>query len=86
MKIHIAIGQYEFIEADADSIIELKDIYSETQKVFSAGNGLDEKTWREVLDRYLADKKMNADDYGNMSEKQQAFIQEIKRSYKRTDH
>jgi hypothetical protein len=84
MKIHIEIGQFQFIEADAENVLDLKETYDEVKKVFSSGEGLDEKTWREVLDRYLTEKKMNADDYSNMSEKQQLFIQEIKRSYKRT--
>lgn len=45
--------------------------------------GLEDKEWRDCLDRYLTDGDMDSHAYERMSERQKGFIQEIKRSFKR---
>lgn len=39
--------------------------------------------WRKVLDRYLTENTMHADEYAEMDDLQKQVIQEIKKSFKR---
>jgi hypothetical protein len=39
--------------------------------------------WRKVLDRYLVENTMHADEYAEMDNLQKQIIQEIKKSFKR---
>lgn len=87
MKIHIEIGQYQFIEAEADTVEELEEIYFDVKRTFREGGpGVDPKTWQSALDRYLSTGKMEADTYTEMNDRQKAFIQEIKKAHKRINY
>lgn len=41
------------------------------------------KDWNKMLDRYLVEGTMSAEDYENLNDIQKAIIQELKKSFKR---
>lgn len=85
MKVHVAIGQYEFVEADVETHQDAKEAYDNIKAAFAPDDksGLDDKTWRTVLDKYLTVNTMHTEEYYAMSHEQQKVIQEIKKSFKR---
>ena len=84
-KIHLPTEQYGFIEAETEDRDEAMTEYRRIKKILNGKQsvGLDDKTWRSVLDRYLKDGKMEADKYSEMNTDQVLVIQEIKKSIKR---
>lgn len=83
-KIHVSIGQFEFIEADVESTEEAKRLSDEIKSEFNEHKtGLDSKIWNKCLDQYITEHTLNADDYAQMNGSQIAVIQEIKRSLNR---
>jgi len=50
------------------------------------GIGLDRPTWNSFLDRYLTERNMSADLYAETNEAQRRVIQEIKKSFARTNN
>lgn len=89
MKVHVAIGQYEFIEEEFKSIEDARQFYIDAVMAWrepvnpAVQVGLDDKTWRTVLDKYLTDNTMHHEEYFAMNAEQQRIIQEIKKSLKR---
>lgn len=83
MKIHIEIGQYEFVEIEGESVDELESYYLEVKNQFKTNEGLKDADWRKCLDGYLRTGKMEAGDYEEMNQFQKGVIQEIKKSLKR---
>lgn len=79
MKIHIEIGQFQFVEADADTVEGLKDIYLEVKEMF-ATEGVEHKDFNRITDEYLWEDKINADEYYALSDDQKNKIQWAKRS------
>ena len=84
-KLHIAIGDYEFSEVDVD-IGQAKDVYDEIKRQFSRKDGLDDKSWRNALDKYITTNKLDSSEYEDMNKDQKMVIQEIKKSIKRLDY
>lgn len=69
-----------FFEGEAeDAVYE----YRKLTKFVAGGFGLDEKRWRQVLDKYLADGSMSVEDGENMSKEQSWLIKEIDKSANR---
>ena len=62
MKIHIEIGQYQFIEAEADSVEELKDIYDDVKRTFNEGSGISEVVFGKLRAKYKRDGTLSTDD------------------------
>lgn len=88
IKIRIPTVQYGYVEFDFEGTPEEAQIFHDTQyKAFNSNNqdGLDDKTWRAVLDRYLTENTMEADMYEGMNEKQKSVIQEIKKAFARLE-
>jgi len=85
--IRIPTEQYAFVEivVEDKTLYELKEIYDDTKKMFEIKTGIEDKLWRDTLDRYLTDNSMDADIYYSMSPEQQKVIQEIKKSIKRIE-
>jgi hypothetical protein len=83
-KIRIPRDQYAFIEVDAEGTLdEIKLLYHD---LMTEDEGLDDKAWRNCLDKYLTDGNMESVEYENMSTQQQRVIQEIKKSFKRLNY
>jgi hypothetical protein len=83
IKIHIPTEQYGYCEIDCETLEEAKDRYLEAKYIFTEKEGLDDKNWRRVLDRYLSENTMSPDEYDQMSNEQRRTVQEIKRSFAR---
>lgn len=80
--------QYAFIELEVDETPErVVEIYNEYTALVNQTDvgGLDPKSWRESLDRYLKQGDMEADKYDGMSKAQKYVIQEIKKAFKRLE-
>lgn len=84
-KIHIEIGQYQFIETECETIEETKDIHDNIKRLFN-GEGLPVKDFNKALDRYLKDGTGDVEEYMKMSDNQKMVFQEIKKSLKRIDY
>lgn len=85
-KVHIAVGQYEFVEVDYDSPEEARQGYEEVKKAFSEPQNIPSlatKDWQRVLDAYLVENRVEEEDYTRMSDKQRLLINEIKKSLNR---
>jgi hypothetical protein len=83
MKIHLSIGNYEFIEAEVNTVQEAEELSQEVKSVFELKDGLSEKEFNQALDRYLTDGTGDTETYIAMSREQKGIIQAIKRAYKR---
>ena len=86
MKVHVEIGQYEFVEVEAETPEQAKELYNEIKQEFKGGEGLDKKEWNKALDLYLEKGTGDVETYQQMSEEQKAIFQEIKRSLKRINY
>lgn len=76
--------QYAYIEVSVQGTAdEIVQIHNEFMDLIKPQEGLSTKEWNETLDRYLTDGTGNTEIYFKMSPKQQACIQEIKKSFKR---
>ena len=82
-KIHLPTENFGFIEAETEDRDDALLEYQTLKRLYSDQTGLDDKTWRAVLDRYLRDGDMEADLYEEMNLHQKGIIQEIKKSIKR---
>ena len=85
-KVHLAIGQYEFVEVDAISADNAKELNDEVKIAFQEaenGSGLNVKDWQRVLDTYLLENRISEADYTGMSDRQKLLINEIKKSLAR---
>lgn len=56
------------------------------QESIQEGPGLTRTEWNKVLDRYLTEKTMEADQYATMNEAQRRVIQELKKSFSRINN
>jgi uncharacterized protein (UPF0335 family) len=85
MRVHISIGQYEFIEADVETPQEAKDLSDDIKATFKEcyGQGLDPKTFNKVVERYLTEGTMEADLYTSMNKEQMDWVQVTKRAFAR---
>ena len=80
-KLHVAVGEYEFVEKECETLESLRESYIEVKSAFK--DGLDPKEWRELLDGYLAEGKIVAGKYEQLSDIQMYVIQELKKAFKR---
>jgi len=87
MKIHIAIGQYEFIEEEVETLEEARLVYDEVNHQFTAGEGLTPNEYNKCLDEFLESGtvKGGRDMWEKMNKEQQEIMQIIKRSMKRLE-
>lgn len=76
---------YAYVEFEVDiDPEEAKVFYDQKFEEFNSNStGLETKEWNEVLDDYLHRDKISVDTYEKMSDRQKAFIQEIKKSKNR---
>lgn len=79
--------QYAYIEVSVEGTPdEIVEEYKQLTKLIKGGNeGLERKEWNKVLDTYLWDCTMVAEEYERMSDNQRSVIQEIKKSKARCD-
>ena len=85
MKIHISIGDYEFIEADVENVEDARMLRDDIKHEFSKGDGegLKNSDWCKVMNEYLKTGRMSSDDYALLSKPQRYVIQEVKKTLKR---
>lgn len=78
---------YAYIEIQVEGTVdEIFAQYQEMIKTVKGGEGLPEKEFNTVVDRYLwGDGHMLADEFAAMNLDQQDFIQRCKRSRKRAE-
>ena len=93
IKIHKPVEEYGFVEAEEEvdfenpsQLEQLRNLYDDIGKVFKNSDGLEDKEWREVLDKYLETNEMESNQYERMSLEQKRIIQEIKKSVKRMNY
>lgn len=90
MKIHIAIGQYEFVEeefgVDEAGINASVDFANAIKTAFSVGGGIPDKDFNAIIDAMLRGEaiKNGSELWPQLSEQQQFACQSIKRSKART--
>ena len=92
-ELHIPTEQYGFIlrrfTGTPDEAVrayrEVREAWDKPKSEYPVGNGLSPATFNKVLDAYLANGTLTADEYGEMNLEQQKVIQEIKKSRKRTN-
>lgn len=84
-KIHVEIGQYQFVEVEVDSIEKLRDTHDAIKAEFQTGPGLDNKTWCNVIDKYLTTREIHVEDFEAMNFDQKRFVGEVKRHYSRVN-
>ncbi len=79
------LDQYAYIEVEFEGTTDeaIEEYNRLTQKI-KGGVGLVRPSFNKILDKYLIEETMSADDYGAMSLDQQTIIQEIKKSKART--
>ena len=82
-KLHIKIGDFEFVEFESDKIVDLVELYRTTKTAFEPREGLAQKEWNALLDKYLNTAKMEQHEYDSCSDKQKWMIQELKKAFKR---
>ena len=85
-KLHIAVGQFEFVETESETVDEARQDYNEVKRAFESKAGLDVKTFNSAIDKYLTTKTMEADNWTDMSDDQKEIIQNIKRAFARIDN
>lgn len=85
MKVHVAIGQYEFVEAEATDPTEARVLYDLIKHEFSSGAGIGAKEMNAVVDAMLRGESIRngVELWGLMSPEQQEICQTIKRANKR---
>jgi len=83
MKIHIPTTQYGFIEAEVETVTEAQELSDEVTKAFTQPQGLTQRDFNTVIDRYLSEGTGETQTYLDMNNVQRGVIQEIKKSIKR---
>jgi hypothetical protein len=79
---HVPTEQYGFTEIETDESMT----YEEAKLVAlgkHAGPGLSEADFRVILDKYMLERTLTAEEYEAMNAVQQNIIQCLKRAYKR---
>ena len=90
-KYHIRVptkDQYAFIEAElAGTPADALEEYNELKRLTQVEGGIEDKRWREILDGYLTTGKMQdgGDFYEELSAAQKWLVQEVKKSFARTE-
>lgn len=85
-KVHVEIGQFQFVEFETETVEDAVLRYSEIKQAFSDGGGLPPDEWRKALDQYINTGEMDSTKYLSMSKPQQMVIQEIKKHVKRMEY
>lgn len=83
---HIPTEQYGFVEVELDQGGFDPKPYEEVRGWFEGkkgGPGLSEADFRVILDKYMTEHTMTAEEYEMMNAQQQGIIQCLKRAYKR---
>jgi len=84
---HIPTEQYGFLEIEVDNAEEIPP-YEElkARAVGKAGEGMADLEFNRVLDKYMKEHTMLAEEYEMMDYKQQGIIQCLKKAYKRQNN
>ena len=61
-KLHIAIGQYEFVEVEVTDPLQAREVYEDYKAAFQNGEGLDTSKWAKLRNKYMATGILNPDD------------------------
>lgn len=85
-ELHIPVEQYGFVAAtlDTEDVSEIRTAYEQIRSAFKTGEGIAQKEWNAVVDQALAGTlKLAPDLWEQMSQYQQSFLHEIKKSKNR---
>jgi len=85
MKVHLKIGDFEFVEKDVETMLEAIDFYYETKAHFSAGDGVTDKELNMVLDHMLRGEtvKGGIEIWARMNDTQKLIVNTLKKATKR---
>lgn len=85
MKIHIAIGQYEFVEVDVTDSVAAREAYNDIKTAFTDGDGVTDKELNMVLDHMLRGETVRGgvEIWARMNETQKQIINTLKKACKR---
>lgn len=82
---HVAIGQYEFIEVEGESLEEVSEACRAIKREWGGADGLPDKEFNAFLDRQLTGEDNHIEEYEKCSDMQKVIIQAIKRALKRIE-
>lgn len=88
-KIRVATDMYEFIELEVDRPVdEIWSAYKELKSYTTKSQGIPDKEWNKAIDEYMntGTLKDGIETYNKMSEKQQWFMQQLKKHGKRNGY
>ena len=83
ITLHIKIGDFEYVELDLSgeaSPEQVKEYYQQYSQPFQNGAGLPDDEWREAVDRYRIENKMDVQKHERMSQRQKWMVHEIDKS------
>lgn len=85
-KLHISVGEYEFVETEIDvkDIDEAINLYKITKGIYlSSLAGLSRQEWNGVLDKYLKEEATTSDEHERMNRAQAWMIHELDKAKER---
>lgn len=87
IKIHLAIGEYEFVEFETERLDNsAMDNVRAIREAFKPKVGLPSKEFNEFIDRQLNGEPNNIEDYNQMNAGQQDVAQHIKKALARISY
>jgi len=83
-KAHYAVAQYEFIEAEYDTLVDAKVDYDNIKKTFAGEQiqGMDKNTWAKFRDKFMVDCSYTGDELDKMSPVQKWFVHQFENGMK----
>lgn len=84
-KIHYKTGDFCFIEYETENRDDAVQEYYVIKAMFEDKEGLQDKEWNALTDKYLTTNTMKAEEYESLSREQKNYIQWVKRAFKRLE-
>lgn len=86
-KVHLAIGEYEFIEKETEGGTdeEFTKSINNLRKLLDTPDGVSDDKFIEMIDSISIGGAVSIDDFEGLNEDQSKILQAVKRAYKRSD-
>jgi hypothetical protein len=78
VKIHIEIGQFQFVEVECD-LEESRQVYDDVKRAFAPKDGLDIKEWAQVRQKMITSNQFDPNLGEQLNSEQRFFINELKK-------
>lgn len=79
-KIHVATGEFCFIEKDCETLEEAEAEHSRIRSIFADKEGLNQVEWAKVRNKYVNTGDIEIEDMESLSKAQKFVINQIKLS------